>query len=642
MCGITGAFSPRDLHREVDAMTRAVAHRGPDDVGLAGICTSREISCGTFGHRRLAILDLTSAGHQPMATPDSRITTTYNGEIYNFPALRKLLESEGIEFHTECDTELILLGWRKYGPDFLKELRGMFALAIWDSEKRRGYLARDGFGIKPLYVAARGDSVLFASEVRALVASGLVERKLSAPALRSFLCTGSVAEPFTIVDGVFAIPPGCIVEVDVDEGGARIGATRKFDEPFTADAVEPVPFSQSAFQLRNALRESVRRHLLSDVPVAMFLSGGLDSSAVVGIATELSKEPLESFTVTFAEGEYNEGDVSRLAAQHFGTNHHEIPLSWRDLLDALPAAFKAMDQPSLDGLNTYVVSRAVSDAGIKVVLSGLGGDELFGGYPSFRRAMQIAPLWKFPWPIRSAVAAGAFAVRGLRGEKMRMLMKGRSPAAAAYQASRTLFDDRNVDDLLAFEKINSASPISIESNHSGLSLIQEVSWRELSGYMRNTLLRDSDVFSMAHGLELRVPFLDRAVARVAANAADSAKIGGSGPKPLLVAAVGDLLPEALLSRPKRGFTLPFETWMRADLAAEVQAMFTGANAERVGLRTDSIREVWARFQGRRHGMTWSRPWAIYTLLRWARENDFNPPSAAELDEAEDLVLAQAG
>ena len=642
MCGITGAFSPRDLQREVDAMTEAVAHRGPDDVGAAGICASGGDTCGAFGHRRLAILDLTSAGHQPMSTRDSRITITYNGEIYNFPALRNRLEAEGVEFHTQCDTEMLLLGWRKYGPDFLKELRGMFALGLWDADLKRGYLARDGFGIKPLYVAPRDDSVLFASEVRALVASGLVARTLSAPAVRSFLCTGSVAEPFTIVDGVFAVPPGCIIEVAVDDDGARIDGIRQFDAPFTPDSPEPVPFSQSAFQLRNALRESVRRHLLSDVPVAMFLSGGLDSSAVVGVATEVSSAPLDSFTVTFAEGEFNEGDLSRLAAQHFGTRHHEIPLSWRDLLDALPDAFKAMDQPSLDGLNTYVVSRAVSDAGIKVVLSGLGGDELFGGYPSFRRAMQIAPLWKFPWPIRSAVAAGAFAYRGLRGEKMRMLMKGRSPAAAAYQASRTLFDDRNVDELVAFENRHSSSPISLESNHNGLSLIQEVSWRELSGYMRNTLLRDSDVFSMAHGLELRVPFLDRAVARVAANAADSAKIRGSGSKPLLVAAVRDLLPEALLSRPKRGFTLPFETWMRADLAGEVQAMFTRENAERAGLAPKSIRDVWTAFQARRHGMTWSRPWALYTLLRWARENNFHPPSMTELDGTEDLVLAQAG
>jgi asparagine synthase (glutamine-hydrolysing) len=262
----------------------------------------------------------------------------------------------------------------------------MFAFAIWDREKERGYLARDAFGIKPLYVAERGGEVLFASEVRSILASQRIEPALSSPAIASYLFTGSVAEPLTIIDGIVSVPPGCVVEVRPESGGFVTGEPERFIAAFAPSDDIHREIQSHVHRVRNALRDSVRYHLVSDVPVAVFLSGGIDSSAVAGLASEVAESRIESFTVTFSEADFSEAQPAREAAARFGTKHHEILLSGQDLLNALPDVFAAMDQPSLDGLNTFVVSRAVRSFGIKVVLSGLGGDELFGGYPSFQRA----------------------------------------------------------------------------------------------------------------------------------------------------------------------------------------------------------------------------------------------------------------
>lgn len=626
MCGINGVFRAGDNFAAVRRMTDALAHRGPDDAGLQSLVDARDQPLGAFGHRRLAILDLTSAGHQPMLSEDGRYCITYNGEIYNFPELKHELEKAGVAFRSHCDTEAIIHGWALYGIPFLKKLRGMFAFALWDRDLRRGYLVRDAFGIKPLYVAATPGAVLFASEVRALVASGAVDRVLSAEGIASFLNSGSVAEPFTIVEGVRAIGPGTVVEVVFKGDVPVLGDVEIFAEAFPDEPAIALTMEESATLLRDALRDSVRHHLLSDVPVATFLSGGLDSSAIVGIATEVATSPLETFTVTFSEAEYNEGALALKVAERFHTKHHDVHVSESDLLNAMPAAFAAMDQPSLDGLNTYIVSGAVRGSGIKVALSGLGGDELFAGYPSFRRAARISPLWHLPSFVRGLSAFSARGLGGVRAEKINALMRSESPASGAYRASRMLFGNVQTSELIDGPQEQKGWSWQASARaRSGMSLLKQVSVEELTGYMRNTLLRDSDVFSMAHGLEVRVPFLDPAVVRVAAGAADSSKLRGSASKPLLVKAVEDLLPPELLTCPKRGFTLPFEKWMRNDLGAELEAMFGGQAAEGAGLRRNASMKVWRSFTDNGGSVTWSRPWALYTLMRWAQEHDFAPP-----------------
>lgn len=625
MCGIAGAFSSRDVRGLVAQMSEAVRHRGPDGEGLASITRANGAPAGAFGHRRLAILDPSPAGLQPMRTPDGRYTLSYNGELYNFLELREELRREGAVFRSDTDTEVLLLGWAMHGARWLERLRGMFAFAMWDGTAGRGWLVRDPFGIKPLYAARSGEDVLFASEIRALLASGRLSGRLSREAVAGYLATGSAIEPFTIIEDVQALPAGTLSAVTVEDGIARLGEP----VPYAAPAPFPAPDAHreqdervAHLRVRDAIRDSVVKHLVSDVPVGLFLSGGLDSSALVALASEAGAVSLETFTVTFSELGFDESRIARLVARRYRTSHHEIPLTGADLLGALPAAFLAMDQPSMDGINTFVVSAAVRAHGVKVALSGLGGDELFAGYPSFRRAARLRPFWRMPRALRSATAAMAERSGGMRASKAALLMRETTPARAAYRASRMLFGAPRVIELTGGQ-----APPPAPAPPDGLSLLEQVSWYETTGYMRNVLLRDGDVFSMAHGLELRVPLVDLEVAAAAA-VVDPLRLRPRVQKPLLLGAVRDLLPREVWDRPKQGFALPFDRWMRADLRHEVEAAFTGDRFARVGMDVESARQVWARFLRREVG--WSRPWALYTLVRWAEVNDLAAAGSASV------------
>jgi asparagine synthase (glutamine-hydrolysing) len=504
-------------------------------------------------------------------------------------------------------------------------LRGMFALALWDTRAGRGFLARDTFGIKPLYLAERDGAILFASEVRALLASGVIPRVLSANAVASYLETGSVAEPDTIIEGIVAVPAGCVLEITVNFDGARSGELRRFALPFDdirngAQSSEITPLA-----LREVLRDSVAHHLVSDVPVGIFLSGGLDSSIVAALTAEVTQQKVSSFTVTFDEERYSEAPQAREISKRFGTLHHEIRLTGHQLLDSLPSAFSAMDQPSLDGMNTFIVSRAVREQNIKVVLSGLGGDELFGGYPSFARARRLAALPTYTGSVRRFVAKRLERSDDFRAEQIGLLLNGTDPSLSAYNASRLLFGRARTAKLLGLGGSTasfprSGTPTLGDAPLESMSLLQKVSVYELTRYMRNTLLRDSDVFSMAHGLELRVPFVDRHVASMAMKIPESAKLKHGASKPVLFEAMRDVLPEDQVARPKRGFTLPFERWIRFELRQEIDASITADSCARVGLSHSEVRRVWTQFRAQRGGMTWSRPWALYTLIRWAAEN----------------------
>jgi len=602
-------------------MSGAIAHRGPDDEGFADLTGAHGATRGVFGNRRLAILDLSMAGHQPKWSADGRFCLSYNGEIYNFRELREELSREGVNFESTGDTEVVLEGWIRWGSRVLPKLRGMFVLSLWDRDAERCYLARDAFGIKPLYITEARGTVLFASEIRAVLTSDLIPRQISPAALRSYLAYGSVAEPLTIIESIDAVPAGCFVTIDCRRDVPTVGEPEQFADVFSPRENERESGAPSPTrQLREALRDSVAHHLLSDVPIALFLSGGLDSSTVVGVASEVSDAKLDTFTITFDEADYSEAEPARAVAEKFGTNHHEIPLTGKDLLDSLPGAFSAMDQPSLDGLNTYAVSRAVRENGIKVVLSGLGGDELFGGYPSFRRAALAARLWPFRGAARALLAGASAVTRDSKLERLSHLFGDATPAEGAYRASRTLFDERQTQSLAANgHRRKSLSAVS--RDFARFTLLQQVSYYETTGYMRNTLLRDSDVFSMAHGLELRVPFVDREVAKAAMEFPDSEKLSRHMSKPILVRTMQDILPPTLLARPKQGFTLPFERWMRKELFGEINAVLTSPDVARAGLSPIAVRGTWSDFQNRRSGMTWSRPWALYTLKRWADQND---------------------
>ena len=634
MCGIAGSFGGGDREALVRGMTACLAHRGPDDVGAATLHGRQDRPAGAFGHRRLSILDLSPAGRQPMYDERSDLIITFNGEIYNFPALRQELIRRGQGFRSGTDTEVILAGFAEQGTVFLRSLRGMFALALWSRRQQRGWLARDRFGIKPLFISSAPDILLFASEVRALVRAGRVPPAISATGVDSYLLWGSASEPGSMVEGIEMLPAGHVLEVDVVDGRARAGVLRPFAEPAMTTSEERITEPKAISVLvRDALRDSVASHFVADVPVGAFLSGGVDSSAIVAVAAEVRDQPVDTFTVTFGEARFNEAVHAAEISRRFGTRHHEIPLSAEDLLASLPQAFAAMDQPSMDGLNTFVVSGAVRRQGITVALSGLGGDELFAGYPSFRRARLLDATWPFSRSVARRLSGLARAGSSdVRAAKLSLIASASTAASASYQASRALFGPAAIERLTGQRSTPALPPPP-----SGLTLLQEVSWFELTGYMRNTLLRDSDVFSMAHGLELRVPFIDPVVVAAAARADDALKLRRDAVKPVLVSSVSDLLPSSVWERPKQGFTLPFEDWMRTRLKEVIDAEFSADGAERIGLRSSAVRDTWRAFLRSPRSTGWSRPWALYTLIRWARENGVEIASSAVQRPAPQLI-----
>jgi asparagine synthase (glutamine-hydrolysing) len=618
MCSISGLLRITKLgggltEEAVARMNAAQRHRGPDDQGT----WSRAFGAGevSLGNTRLAIIDTSSTGHQPMLDPETGNCITYNGETYNFKQL-----SADIRLHprSKTDTEVVLRCYAERGPACFDQIRGMFALAIWDENKRELVLARDRFGIKPLYYSVSDQLFIFASELRALLATGLIPRKLSRSGLDSYLATGSVTAPLTMVEGVRQLLPGHYLRVKASDSGSLkctvakfVSDNREFERPETRD--------EAVAQVRAELEESVRAHLVSDVPLGVFLSGGMDSSALVGLMSQVSAQPPKTFSVVFDEAELSEEQYSRSVARSFNTDHCEIRLGEAQLLEMLPDAIAALDQPSMDGVNTFVVSRAVKNAGVTVALSGLGGDELFAGYPSFRRALKLASM---PVGSRRVLRAAAAAVGGsfgrgsVRREKFWQLASSGGSAAEVYQITRQLFP-------------TSFRPqMNTDKDRSDADVVNAISRLEIEGYMANTLLRDTDAMSMAHSLEVRVPFVDAKVVDLVLSLPFEWKlkrerVGGQtqAPKPLLADAVADLLPRDFLARRKMGFTLPFEKWMQGRLRSEISSVFQDSKQlAAAGLVAEDASELWQRFLRAPRAVGWTRPWSLFVLAQWCQVN----------------------
>ena len=644
-------------------MQSRLTHRGPDDRGLVALDNDRCV----LAHTRLSILDLSPAGHQPMSTPNERYWITYNGEIYNFKELRNELggpevggqksevnsqrpeigrEQSSVAGHpstvsddawrSNSDTEVILRAYERWGLGCLGKFRGMFAFAIWDNQKEELILARDPYGIKPLYYYQNGNTFNFASEVRALLASGLVPRKLSRDGLLLYLQFGSVQDPLTIVDGIRSVLPGHCLVVKHHQNTISL-----HQYPFLSSHIIDSPVAdrpEAVIRLRTILEESVRAHLVSDVPVGAFLSGGIDSSGIVALMSRVADQKPKTFSVVFKESEFSEAAHAQNVAKTFGTEHREILLSEDHLLSMLPDAFSDMDQPTMDGVNSYVISKAVKEAGITVALSGLGGDELFAGYPSFRRAGQLRKMAMLPQACRNAAAAvgRAFLNGSARNQKLWDLVESNCTSSAAYNISRRLFAPNEISALISDRRpLNSdlwpSAPSSLLPAGGSMpfalsplqhqDVINEVSRLELSGYMTNTLLRDTDQMSMAHALEVRVPFIDSAVVSFVLGLPGEWKLNGSRPKPLLLDALGDLLPEEIWRRPKMGFTLPFQKWMRSALQPELDKTLSGGyGTPHFGIDAKHMRHTWSAFKQNPSQQPWSRSWALYVLKKWCETN----------------------
>lgn len=598
-------------------------HRGPDDHGSV-VLGSNGLQVG-LGSARLAILDLSSAGHQPMQAQETGSWITYNGEIYNFKQLRDELGDGNTRWASNTDTEVLLRGYAAWGTGFLRRLRGMFAFGIWDAAKGELLLARDPFGIKPLYYYATPTALAFASEIRTLLASGLVPGKLSIEGVASYLQYGAVQSPLSIIDGVRSLEPGSCLVAKNGKNGIELEQRSYGDDVLSDSADSALTDRREAVQiLRSKLEDSVRQHLVSDVPVAAFLSGGIDSSAVVALMAQVAEERPRTFTVVFQEKDFSEESYARTVAEKFGTEHREVLLGELSLLQMLPSALESMDQPTIDGINTYVISKAVAEAGIKVAMSGLGGDELFGGYPSFRRARQLRMLSAVPSALRKAAAQIGQAVLGesVQHRKAWFLLSSGATPQSTYTISRQLFSREEVAALTCADLNRDRAPSrAVEAAPNGnRDRFAEISLYELQGYMSNMLLKDTDQMSMAHSLEVRVPFVDREVIPFVLGLPERWKTDGQRPKPLLLDALGDLLPEEVRRRPKMGFTLPFDRWMHSSLHPDLDRTFSSnGGLSHLGI-TDFAGKIWKAFDRAPRLERWSRPWALHILKTWCEIN----------------------
>jgi asparagine synthase (glutamine-hydrolysing) len=644
MCGICGVIGMERTDR-AEVITRrmlhALWHRGPDDEGLFAAPSA------TLAMRRLSIIDL-PGGHQPVFNEAGNVAVVFNGEIYNFRNLRGTLESRGHKFRTHSDTEVIVHAYEEWGEQCLRQLRGMFAFAIWDArssgtsgEAARGariFLARDRMGIKPLYYSYADGALLFASEVRSLIASGCIAPRVQAESLEAYLLFGSVAEPNTMVEGIFSIPPGHFVSFRADAPPAVLRPKQYWnfsDAALANDSLRPRNFSDAAKQLRPLLEETVSDHLIADVPLGVFLSSGLDSTALVALASR-SRSELHTFTVVFPEQRFSEARISRQTAEHFKTRHQEVLLTPDQLVAEVDQAVNALDQPSMDGLNTYFVSWAAHQAGLKVALSGLGGDEIFGGYSTFYstpRAEFAAGVSRWvPGPLRRLTASLAVSMTG--GDAVRKAAAAwRSPKdfPHAYYFTRLLFTPSRVSRLIApyFESIvdrrDAKQPLwrqrmeETARQARRLDSFNSVSCLELQSYMVNTLLRDTDSVSMANSLEVRVPLIDHRLVEFMGRLPKSAKFIPGVSKALLVEALSDLLPDNVVGQTKRTFTLPWEVWLRGPLGVNVSQSLAGITPElKPYMNQRAVRGAWQNFI---IGQTnWSRPWSLYVLNEWIKRH----------------------
>lgn len=631
MCGIAGILSSRPA--PVDAVERMVdrmRHRGPDDAGI-----SAPLANVAVGSARLSIIDLSPAGHQPMASENGGVWIVFNGEVYDFRALRAELERSGHRFRSRTDTEVVLHAYEEWGADCVRHLRGMFAFAVVDGRAAgpggnglKVLLARDPLGIKPLYYAAGGGALIFASEVRALLAAGLVPRRISPEGLAAYLLWGSTAEPQTLVDRVWSLPPGHRLVVWVADGTLESRMDRYWRMTNGVRPVRDGVRTDAVADLRALLQDTVDAHLVADVPVGVFLSGGADSTAVAALAAA-THAGVETVTVSFPdEPTFSEAALARATAGRLGTRHHEVALTGPEMLARFEDAVGALDQPSMDGINTYFVSWGARQAGLTVALSGLGGDELFGGYSTFawvpRLEAAAAAAARAPLLARPAARMLRRLAGGVRPDtvaKLADLLARSDGMAHPYAVARALFPPGRLGALLSGAGQAPRGPwvdrfVHEASGAVTLGPFGRVCALELGNYLVNTLLRDTDCMSMAHSLEVRVPFVDREVVEFVTSLPEAWR-AGRGPKALLLEAVGDLLPPEVVRGRKRTFTLPWARWLRGPLAAKVaQGIEDIPGPLREILDPGAVRAVWKEFLAGRTG--WARPWALYVLNAWVR------------------------
>lgn len=623
MCGINGIYNISKLEsplKEMDRMSAKQNHRGPD---ASGTYINDFVA---FGHSRLSIIDTEASSNQPFYSLDKKFVLIFNGEIYNHKEIRESLPE--YHFKTNSDTEVVLAAYQAWGKNCVHQFNGMFAFAIWDTEKQALFIARDRLGIKPLYVYDNNEVIVFSSEIRSLMECSLVKKKIDKDSFVDYLRYNTVHAPKTIIEGVKMLMPGHSIWISDDEYNnepyweINKYINRKSDNQ---------SYEEIKIEVKDRLTKSVKRRLMADVPFGAFLSGGIDSSAIVALMSEVSDEPVKTFNVSFAEEKFSEAKYARIIAKKYKTDHTEIKLTPADFLKELPSALSAMDHPSGDGPNSFIVSKATKAGGVTMALSGLGGDELFAGYDIFPRAVSLLDKkWVYSFPI---------GIRRLMGKALKVI----KPTIASdkivetitqkylelpfyYPINRQVLNDELISNLTgignlpenAVYKIG-VNGIDVKSPGFKSPFLSKVSYMEMNTYMQNVLLRDADQMSMAHSLEVRVPFLDHELVEYVYGVADEHKFPYS-PKKLLVDSLGDLLPKEIVNRSKMGFTFPWDEWMKNELKSFCIKNLTNLIDGEL-LDKKQLWDMWGKFLKGNQKATWSRLWSLVVLGFWLEEND---------------------
>ncbi|MCG7856199.1 asparagine synthase (glutamine-hydrolyzing) [Flavihumibacter sediminis] len=611
MCGIVGgiSFSGSQFSESfLKTMTDSISHRGPD---AEGFFSEGQVA---LGHRRLSILDLSSEANQPFSDHNNRWHIVYNGELYNFKDVKKSLGD--IPWRTNSDTEVLVEALSVLGIDCLKLFKGMFAFAAWDRQEECLYLVRDRFGVKPLYYYINDDMLLFASEIRAILRTKMVNPNVDLNSIAQFLRFQSVGGEQTIIKGIRQLPAGHFLKVS----NKKISVHSYWDITKPSEKFDFSNRKGVLLNIKKLLSESVTQRLISDVPIGAFLSGGIDSSAIVGLMAEASRSRPVTFNVSFNDAEFDESHYAQIVSKKYNTLHHTVKLNAESLLDSLPDALNAMDTPSGDGPNTYVVSKAVRNAGLTVALSGIGGDELFAGYPffiQFKKLRENQTIWNNSYMVRKLISSVM-----PQNKWHSVLETNNADISNIYPLLREILSRKAINNILQLKTSNDDDLQKLlkrkQAEIETFPVLGHVSIAEYLGYTQQTLLKDTDQMSMAVSLEVREPFFDHELVEYVLQVPDFYKFP-KFPKSLLVESLDGLLPDEIVHRRKQGFTFPWKHWLKNDL--ESFCSFHLKNiGERSFINSNEVQNKWKRFKQNDPTINWMEIWLLVILEYWLNKN----------------------
>ena len=621
MCGINGIYnhkSLKDVENKVKLMNSLTKHRGPDYSNIyldSSVC---------IGHNRLSIIDLDSKSNQPFISADENLVLSYNGEIYNFLELKKEL-SKSYDFKTKSDTEVIIAAYSLWGIEMVYKFNGMFSFALWDKSKEELFLCRDRFGIKPLYYIEVNQSIIFSSSIKALKSFSHEELKIKEDDLLDFLQYGTVHQPNTILDKVKSVPRGSFLMAGNQE--TKIFEYWNLFESNNSNKVTSEPLKT----VNKLLLESVEKRLISDVPYGIFLSGGIDSSILVAAASKVSTQKVNTFSIVFKEKGFDERKFSRQIASKYKTNHLELELNPEEILQQIEEPFKFMDHPSVDGINTFFISKQVHNQGFKMALSGAGSDELFAGYPVFKEVFELENkkwLYSFPPQLRN-IFGKLLQLRNksLKSHKIAEILNLKLlELPYFYPIFRKIFANNTIYKLCDIKNISTENyPFNwafnnLDTNNIGAnySLISKISALEIETYLQNVLLRDADQMGMANSLEIRVPFLDHNLVEYVLSLPNELKYP-IYPKKLLIDSTKGWIPDEIIHRKKMGFVLPWEKWMKNELSSFCEESLLNLEDYTI-FNMSQVNLLWKDFVKGNPYINWLQIWSLVVLGKWTAIN----------------------